>query len=59
MPNREVLRVHSTYALRASTSAAEEWVFVAFCAAGFAATVLFISLSAHAGQAAVILTGQG
>jgi hypothetical protein len=34
-------------------------VFIAFCAAGFAATVFFVSLSSHIGQAAVILTGQG
>jgi hypothetical protein len=59
MPNREALRVPSTRALRVGTSDAEGWMFVAFCAAGFAATVFFISLSSHIGQAAVILTSLG
>jgi len=59
MPNREGLRVPSTHALRGGTSAVEQWVFVAFCVAGFAATVFFVALSAHIGQAAVLLTGQG
>jgi hypothetical protein len=57
MPNRERLRVPSTYALR-GTSHAEQWVFIAFCAAGFAATVFFVSMSSQIGQAAVVLTGQ-
>jgi hypothetical protein len=59
MPNREALCVASTYVNYRSTTHAEEWVFVAFCAAGFAATAFFISLSSHIGLAAVILTGQG
>ena len=57
MPNRERLRVASTQAHHGSH--AEQWVFVAFCAAGFAATVFFVSMASHVGQAAVILTGQG
>jgi hypothetical protein len=58
MPNREKLRVPSTHALPGNTSSVEQWVFVAFCAAGFAATVFFVSMSSQIGQAAVILTGQ-
>lgn len=59
MPNREALCIAATYVDRRDYSDAEEWVFIAFCAVGFAATVFFISLSSQVGQAAVILTGQG
>jgi hypothetical protein len=34
-------------------------VFVAFCVVGFVATVFFVSLASHVGEAAVILMGQG
>jgi hypothetical protein len=62
MPNRKALAIASPaslYVNRGNVSQAEEWVFIAFCTVGFAATMFFISLSSQIGQAAVILTGQG
>ena len=52
MPNRENLRVASTRAPRSGASAAEGWVFIAFCVAGFVAMVflVFLSSSAHAAE---------
>jgi hypothetical protein len=49
MPNRERLRVTSTPTRRGRESAADAWVFIAFCVIGYAAMVLLVFLSTAIG----------
>jgi|HubBroStandDraft_2_1064218.scaffolds.fasta_scaffold514876_2 hypothetical protein len=52
MPNRDRLRGPSTRAYGCSESDAEGWVVIAFCLAGFVATVFFVFLASHIGPVA-------
>jgi hypothetical protein len=49
MPNREQLFVPSTRTHHDGESDAGAWVFVAFCALGFATNVFLVFLSSHVG----------